>query len=122
MQVLAALPFDLTEDQKKVWEEIARDMESPLPMRRLVQGDVGSGKTAIALLALIKTVERGCQGALMAPTEILAHQHYDYLSGLLTPLGVRVRKPTRTSRRKSAQRWRRRLRRMRWILLSARTR
>ena len=89
-QVLAALPFDLTEDQKKVWEEIARDMESPLPMRRLVQGDVGSGKTAIALLALIKTVERGCQGALMAPTEILAHQHYDYLSGLLTPLGVRV--------------------------------
>ena len=90
VQVLAALPFDLTEDQKKVWEEIARDMESPLPMRRLVQGDVGSGKTAIALLALIKTVERGCQGALMAPTEILAHQHYDYLSGLLTPLGVRV--------------------------------
>ena len=89
-QVLAALPFDLTEDQKKVWEEIARDMESPLPMRRLVQGDVGSGKTAIALLALVKTVERGCQGALMAPTEILAHQHYDYLSGLLTPLGVRV--------------------------------
>ena len=90
VQVLAALPFDLTEDQKKVWEEIARDMESPLPMRRLVQGDVGSGKTAIALLALIKTVERGCQGALMAPTEILAHQHYDYLSGLLTPFGVRV--------------------------------
>ena len=90
VQVLAALPFDLTEDQKKVWEEIARDMESPLPMRRLVQGDVGSGKTAIALLALVKTVERGCQGALMAPTEILAHQHYDYLSGLLTPLGVRV--------------------------------
>ena len=89
-QVLAALPFDLTEDQKKVWEEIARDMESPLPMRRLVQGDVGSGKTAIALLALVKTVERGCQGALMAPTEILAHQHYDYLSGLLTPFGVRV--------------------------------
>ena len=90
VQVLAALPFDLTEDQKKVWEEIARDMESPLPMRRLVQGDVGSGKTAIALLALVKTVERGCQGALMAPTEILAHQHYDYLSGLLTPLSVRV--------------------------------
>lgn len=90
VQVLAALPFDLTEDQKKVWKEIARDMESPLPMRRLVQGDVGSGKTAIALLALVKTVERGCQGALMAPTEILAHQHYDYLSGLLTPLGVRV--------------------------------
>ena len=89
-QVLAALPFDLTEDQKKVWEEIARDMESPLPMRRLVQGDVGSGKTAIALLALVKTVENGHQGALMAPTEILAHQHYDTLRELLTPLGVRI--------------------------------
>ena len=89
-RVLAALPFDLTEDQAKVWGEIARDMESPLPMRRLVQGDVGSGKTAIALLALVKTVENGHQGALMAPTEILAHQHYDTLRELLTPLGVRV--------------------------------
>ena len=89
-QVLAALPFALTDDQEKVWAEITRDMGSPLPMRRLVQGDVGSGKTAIALLALVKTVENGCQGALMAPTEILAHQHYDYLHALLTPLGVRV--------------------------------
>lgn len=89
-RVLAALPFALTDDQGKVWAEIARDMESPLPMRRLVQGDVGSGKTAIALLALVKTVENGCQGALMAPTEILAHQHYDTLRELLAPLGVRV--------------------------------
>ena len=89
-QVLAALPFELTADQAQVWGEIVRDMESPLPMRRLVQGDVGSGKTAIALLALVKTVESGRQGALMAPTEILAHQHYDYLRQLLTPLGVRV--------------------------------
>ena len=89
-RVRAALPFTLTADQKQVWGEIRRDMESPLPMRRLVQGDVGSGKTAIALLALIKTVESGHQGAMMAPTEILARQHYDYLRELLTPLGVRV--------------------------------
>lgn len=89
-RVLAALPFDLTADQEKVWEEIKRDMESPLPMRRLVQGDVGSGKTAIALLALVKTVESGQQGALMAPTEILARQHYEYLQEVLAPLGVRV--------------------------------
>ena len=89
-RVLAALPFALTDDQKKVWAEITRDMESPLPMRRLVQGDVGSGKTVIALLALVKTVENGQQGALMAPTEILAHQHYDTLRELLAPFGVRV--------------------------------
>lgn len=89
-RVLAALPFELTTDQARVWAEITHDMESPLPMRRLVQGDVGSGKTAIALLALVKTVENGCQGALMAPTEILARQHYDALQGLLAPLGVRV--------------------------------
>ena len=89
-RVRAALPFTLTADQEQVWGEIRRDMESPLPMRRLVQGDVGSGKTAIALLALVKTVESGHQGAMMAPTEILARQHYDYLCELLTPLGVRV--------------------------------
>ena len=89
-RVRAALPFTLTDDQEQVWGEIRCDMESPLPMRRLVQGDVGSGKTAIALLALIKTVGSGHQGAMMAPTEILARQHYDYLRELLTPLGVRV--------------------------------
>ncbi|EKY01453.1 ATP-dependent DNA helicase RecG [Selenomonas sp. oral taxon 138] len=89
-RVRAALPFTLTADQGQVWGEITHDMESPLPMRRLVQGDVGSGKTAIALLALVKTVESGHQGAMMAPTEILARQHYDYLRELLTPLGVRV--------------------------------
>ena len=89
-RVRDALPFALTEDQEKVWAEISRDMEAPLPMRRLVQGDVGSGKTAIALLSLVKTVESGCQGALMAPTEILARQHYDGLRELLTPLGIRV--------------------------------
>ena len=116
-RVLAALPFDLTADQEKVWEEIKRDMESPLPMRRLVQGDVGSGKTAIALLALVKTVESGQQGALMAPTEILARQHYEYLQELLAPLGVRVGFLSGRLTKKSAQRSQQRLPPMRWTLL-----
>ena len=87
---LAKLPFDLTGDQKKVFRAVAKDMESKLPMRRLIQGDVGSGKTVVALLALLKTVESGYQGAFMAPTEILAVQHYEKFSALLTDLGVRV--------------------------------
>ncbi|MBR2215853.1 MAG: ATP-dependent DNA helicase RecG [Selenomonadaceae bacterium] len=88
--LLAALPFQLTADQAEVWQEITRDMESPLPMRRLVQGDVGSGKTVVAMLALTKTVENGFQGALMAPTEILAQQHYENFTKQLSPLGIRV--------------------------------
>ena len=85
-----ALPFSLTNDQQRTWQEIQRDMESPLPMRRLVQGDVGSGKTVIAMLALTKTVENGYQGALMAPTEILASQHYEGFCQQLESLGIRV--------------------------------
>lgn len=88
--VLAKLPFELTGDQKKVFRAVAKDMESKLPMRRLIQGDVGSGKTVVALLALLKTVENGFQGAFMAPTEILANQHYEKFSALLTDLGIRV--------------------------------
>ena len=88
--VLAALPFDLTGDQKKVFRVVAKDMESKLPMRRLIQGDVGSGKTVVALLALVKTVESGYQGAFMAPTEILANQHYEKFSALLSGMGIRV--------------------------------
>ncbi len=84
------LPFTLTEDQSKVWQEICRDMESPIPMRRLVQGDVGSGKTVVAMLSLVKTVENGYQGALMAPTEILASQHYEGFCRQLEPLGIRI--------------------------------
>ena len=87
---LAKLPFELTNDQKKVFGEVVEDMESKLPMRRLIQGDVGSGKTAVALLALVKTVENGFQGAFMAPTEILAIQHYEKFSKLLGELGIRV--------------------------------
>ena len=85
-----SLPFALTDDQQRTWQEIQRDMESPLPMRRLVQGDVGSGKTVIAMLALVKTVENGYQGALMAPTEILASQHYEGFCRQLKPLGLRI--------------------------------
>ena len=88
--LLASLPFQLTRDQHKAWQEICKDMESPLPMRRLVQGDVGSGKTVIAMLALVKTVENGFQGAMMAPTEILASQHYESFKTQLEPLGIRV--------------------------------
>ena len=88
--VLAKLPFDLTGDQKKVFRAVSKDMEGKLPMRRLIQGDVGSGKTVIALLALVKTVESGLQGAFMAPTEILANQHYEKFSALLSGLGIRV--------------------------------
>ena len=89
-RVVQSLPFALTEDQQKVWKEVSLDMESPLPMRRLVQGDVGSGKTMIALFALVKAAESGCQGALMAPTEILARQHYVYLEEFLSPFGLRI--------------------------------
>ncbi len=85
-----SLPFTLTGDQQRVWREICTDMEQVVPMRRLVQGDVGSGKTVIAMLALVKTVENGYQGALMAPTEILASQHYESFSRQLSEKGIRV--------------------------------
>lgn len=84
------LPFQLTADQQKAWRDICKDMESPQPMRRLVQGDVGSGKTVIAMLALVKTVENGFQGAMMAPTEILAEQHYEGFVKQLAPLEIKV--------------------------------
>lgn len=84
------LPFTLTGDQLKVIEEILADMEADRVMNRLVQGDVGSGKTIIAAAALVKTVENGYQGAMMAPTEILADQHYCSLTALLAPLGLKV--------------------------------
>ncbi len=86
----SSLPFHLTHDQQKVWQEIQHDMQAKEPMRRLVQGDVGSGKTVIAMLALVKTVENGFQGTLMAPTEILASQHYESFTQQLGPLGIRV--------------------------------
>ena len=80
---LDQLPYQLTGAQKRVWEEIRADMQGPTIMSRLVQGDVGSGKTVIAFLALLLAGLNGCQGALMAPTEVLARQHFETISGML---------------------------------------
>ncbi|APD10041.1 MULTISPECIES: ATP-dependent DNA helicase RecG [Thermus] len=85
-----ALPFPLTRAQARVMEEIAKDMQSPRQMARLLQGDVGSGKTVVAAFALFLAAQNGAQGALMAPTEILARQHFQNLTRYLFPLGVRV--------------------------------
>ena len=86
----ASLPYTLTAAQERVWSEIRTDMAEPYPMSRLLQGDVGSGKTVVAALAILTAIEAGYQAALMAPTEILAEQHMITLSQLLGPLGVRV--------------------------------
>lgn len=85
-----ALPFELTSGQKQAINEILQDMNSQTPMQRLLQGDVGSGKTVVATIMLLAAVENGYQGALMAPTEILAQQHYNNLIQWLTPLGLSV--------------------------------
>ena len=87
---LDILPFALTSAQARVWQEIKGDMESNKNMNRLLQGDVGAGKTVIATLALLKTVQSEFQGALMAPTEILAEQHYLGLKDDLEPLGLKL--------------------------------
>jgi ATP-dependent DNA helicase RecG len=89
-QLLAALPFALTGAQQRVVEEIAQDLALPQPMHRLLQGDVGSGKTVVAALAAAVAIDAGWQCALMAPTEILAEQHFRKLIGWLEPLGVQV--------------------------------
>ncbi|MCP4231535.1 MAG: ATP-dependent DNA helicase RecG [bacterium] len=83
------LPFDLTAAQRRVIAEIDRDLAAPYAMSRLLQGDVGSGKTVVALLAMLSAVEAGYQAALMAPTEMLAEQHWRGLAELVTPLGLR---------------------------------
>jgi ATP-dependent DNA helicase RecG len=88
--LLAALPFPLTRAQQRVMAEIASDLAKPHPMQRLLQGDVGSGKTVVAALAALQAIENGFQAAIMAPTEILAEQHYQKLSAWLAPLGLRV--------------------------------
>jgi ATP-dependent DNA helicase RecG len=88
--LLQALPFSLTGAQLKVWAEISHDLAQSHPMQRLLQGDVGSGKTIISALAALQAVENGWQAAIMAPTEILAEQHYRKLHAWLTPLGVNV--------------------------------
>src|SRR5438876_6734260 len=87
---LHALPFELTTAQKKVIAEIQSDLAAKYPMNRLLQGDVGSGKTVVAIAAILLAIEAGCQAAFMAPTQILAEQHYAVLRRWLEPLGVRL--------------------------------
>ncbi len=87
-RLLALLPFPLTEAQQRVLGEIVEDLAKPQPMARLLQGDVGSGKTVVALAALLTAIDAGCQGALMAPTEVLAEQHLRKLQPWLAQLHV----------------------------------
>jgi ATP-dependent DNA helicase RecG len=89
-KLLAVLPFQLTPAQQRVAEEIAQDLARPQPMHRLLQGDVGSGKTVVAALAAAVAIDAGWQCALMAPTEILAEQHFRKLINWLEPLGLKV--------------------------------
>ena len=89
-RLIERLPFQLTGAQQKVLAEIRQDMTRPHPMNRLIQGDVGSGKTAVALLASLDVIEGGYQAALMVPTEVLAEQHYFNLRPWVEPLGVHV--------------------------------
>jgi len=88
--LLARLPFTLTDAQRRAWREIARDLEACHPMNRLLQGDVGSGKTVVAALACLRAIAAGYQAAVMAPTEILAEQHWRKFAQWLEPLAVRV--------------------------------
>lgn len=90
-RLIEALPYRLTKAQQKVWEEIRADLTSGYAMNRLVQGDVGSGKTILAFLALIMCAANGFQGALMAPTEVLARQHYESLLKLNQEYGLQLR-------------------------------
>ena len=89
-RIIAGLPFALTGSQRQALAEIEADQAAPERMLRLLQGDVGSGKTVVALLALANAIETGAQGALMAPTEILARQHFATLERLAAPAGIRV--------------------------------
>ncbi|MEY3799371.1 MAG: hypothetical protein RLZZ406_672 [Pseudomonadota bacterium] len=88
--LLKALPFTLTTAQARVWSEIGHDLEKSFPMNRLLQGDVGSGKTVVAALAAARVMDHGYQAAIMAPTEILAEQHYRKMKEWFEPLGVRI--------------------------------
>ena len=88
--VINILPFKLTKAQLRVLEEIDRDMESNKPMNRLLQGDVGSGKTVVAMIAAYKAVKSGYQATIMAPTAILASQHLESFQGILEELGIRT--------------------------------
>lgn len=100
---ISKLPFELTNAQKKVTNEICRDLRSPHPMNRLLQGDVGSGKTVVAAIALVATYLARRQGALMVPTEILAEQHYKSLQELFQSTSIQVALLTGSTSRKERQ-------------------
>ncbi len=90
MKFINSLPFKLTEAQQRAVNEILNDLHSTKPMQRLLQGDVGSGKTVVATIMLLAAIENGYQAAIMAPTEILAQQHYNNMINWLTPLGIKI--------------------------------
>ena len=100
-QLRATLPFSLTAGQEQALEEIRADLESTRPMHRLLQGDVGSGKTVVALAAMLLAVESGAQAAIMAPTQILAIQHFETFRRFLEPLALRI--SLRTSDRRAEE-------------------
>jgi len=104
--LIGRLPFRLTRAQQRTWGEIERDLAQPHPMHRLLQGDVGSGKTVVAVLAALRAVENGLQAAVMAPTEILAEQHLRKFSEWLGPLGLEIAWLTgsQTKRERESQR------------------
>src|SRR5699024_9807380 len=89
-EMIGSLPFELTDAQKRVVNEICADIKSSYRMNRLLQGDVGSGKTAVAAIILYASITAGNQAALMVPTEILAEQHYQSVQTMLEPFGVKV--------------------------------
>ncbi|MRW94701.1 ATP-dependent DNA helicase RecG [Duganella sp. FT80W] len=99
----AALPFKLTKAQQRVLTEIRADLRQPYPMQRLLQGDVGSGKTVVAALAAAQAIDSGYQAALMAPTEILAEQHFRKIAAWIEPLGVKVAWLTGSLKKKEKQ-------------------
>lgn len=101
---LVQLPFELTNAQKKVWKEIRKDMQGDYTMSRLVQGDVGSGKTIVAVLALLEAAYNGYQGAMMAPTEVLARQHYQSVCGMFEQYGIPFRVELLTGSMKAKER------------------
>jgi ATP-dependent DNA helicase RecG len=98
--LIRELPFKLTQAQQRAWGEIGRDLSQPHPMHRLLQGDVGSGKTVVAVLAALRAAENGVQTAIMAPTELLAEQHFRKFSEWLGPLGLDVAWLTGTQTKK----------------------
>lgn len=101
---LSQLPFELTNAQKKVWKEIRKDMQGDYTMSRLVQGDVGSGKTIVAVLALLEAACNGYQGAMMAPTEVLARQHYQSICEMFEQYGIPFRTELLTGSMKAKER------------------